>query len=73
MMMLGAAMTMTSYVDTPAPTAVGLANPASASCVERGGIIAIRDDTGGQVGYCTLPDGRVIEEWALFRAEGPNG
>jgi putative hemolysin len=73
LMMMGAAMTMASCVDTPAPTAVGLANPASAYCVERGGTIAIRDEAGGQVGYCSLPDGRVIEEWTLFRSEGPNG
>jgi putative hemolysin len=70
---LGAAMTMASCVDTPAPPAVGLANPASASCAEKGGTIAIRDEADGQVGYCSLPDGRVIEEWALFRAESPGG
>ena len=73
--LLGAALTLAGCADTaappPAPPPVGLANPASAFCIEKGGTLDIRDEAGGQVGYCTLPDGRVIEEWALFRTEGP--
>lgn len=51
----------------PAPEAIGIANPASEHCVKLGGKLEIRSETGGQVGYCHLPDGRVVEEWALFR------
>jgi Putative hemolysin len=62
---------------TPAPApperAIGLPNPASAYCVEQGGRVEIRDGAGGQVGYCHLPDGRVVEEWELFRASRPGG
>ncbi|HNU95817.1 MAG TPA: DUF333 domain-containing protein [Candidatus Magasanikbacteria bacterium] len=47
----------------------GLANPASVNCVDVGGILEIKDETDGQVGYCTLPGGKVCEEWALFRGE----
>ncbi len=53
---------------TPTPTPTGLANPASEYCASLGGRTEIRDETGGQVGYCRLPDGSVTEEWALYRA-----
>lgn len=46
---------------------VGLANPASTFCVERGGELEIRDEEEGQVGYCHLSDGTVVEEWKFFR------
>ena len=50
--------------------AVGLANPASVHCIERGGRLEIRQGAeGNESGWCHLPDGRVVEEWALFRAE----
>ncbi len=48
----------------------GLANPASAYCVEQGGNVEIRKESSGEVGYCHLPEGRVVEEWAFFRARG---
>lgn len=54
--------------DDAAPDAApGLANPASQYCVSLGGRLEIRKETDGEVGYCHLPDGRVVEEWALFR------
>jgi putative hemolysin len=47
---------------------VGIANPASVACVKRGGRLEIRTaPDGGQIGYCHLRNGRVCEEWALFR------
>jgi putative hemolysin len=50
------------------PTAIGMANPASVHCQKVGGKLEIRTGKdGGQYGLCTLPDGRVCEEWALFR------
>lgn len=59
----------------PAPTASpteappGMANPASQFCVEQGYQSEIRDEAGGQVGYCLFPDGSECEEWAFFRGE----
>lgn len=50
---------------------VGMANPASVHCVEQGGKVEIRKGPDGQTGYCHLPDGRVVEEWVLFRASHP--
>lgn len=48
--------------------AVKLANPASEHCVKLRGTVEIRKEANGEVGYCHLPDGRVIEEWELFRS-----
>jgi len=48
--------------------AVGMANPASVHCFKAGGRVEIRKEAAGDVGYCHLPDGRVIEEWKFFRA-----
>jgi hypothetical protein len=62
-----------SSSDEPSDTtAAGLANPASEFCVEQGGTLEIVDEEGGQVGYCTLPDGTRVEEWAYFRENSPD-
>lgn len=53
--------------DTTAPTQ--LANPASVFCVEQGGTVEIVDESGGQVGYCNLPDGTRVEEWEYYRSQ----
>ncbi|WP_442582757.1 putative hemolysin [Mesorhizobium sp. ASY16-5R] len=46
----------------------GMANPASVHCGEIGGRSEIRTAAdGSQYGVCNMPDGRVCEEWALFR------
>lgn len=52
---------------------IGMANPASANCVKLGGRLEIRRGADGDSGYCYLPDGRVVEEWALFRAGSAPG
>ncbi len=46
-----------------------IANPASDNCKKLGGTLEIKDEMAGQVGYCTLPNGKVCEEWALLRGE----
>ncbi|AZV20677.1 MULTISPECIES: DUF333 domain-containing protein [unclassified Mesorhizobium] len=47
---------------------VGMANPASVHCVDIGGRLVIRKDkAGNEYGFCGLPNGRLCEEWALFR------
>ena len=45
-----------------------IANPASEHCVKIGGKVEIRKETNGEVGYCHLPDGSIVEEWKLFRS-----
>ena len=52
----------------PAP---GMANPASVYCMKQGGTLEMREEAGGTVGYCRLPDGTLIEEWAYFRDHNP--
>ncbi|KMO44545.1 hypothetical protein VQ03_02575 [Methylobacterium tarhaniae] len=49
------------------PLALALGNPASAYCTSIGGRLEIRNEAKGETGYCHLPDGRVVEEWQLFR------
>lgn len=51
---------------------IGMPNPASKFCLEQGGRLEIRDGANGQVGFCRLPDGRVIEEWEFFHANQPS-
>jgi putative hemolysin len=47
---------------------VGVANPASVSCIKHGGVVEMhKDKMGGEYGVCHFTDGRVCEEWALFR------
>ncbi len=58
--------------ETPAaspapPPVVGMANPASVACVDGGGTLRIYDTPEGQIGMCSTRDGRVCEEWSLFR------
>ena len=50
------------------PGAWALANPASVFCAKSGGKSEIRKGPRGQYGVCRLPDGRVVDEWAYFRA-----
>lgn len=54
------------------PPKIGSPNPASQYCVEQGGKLEIKNEANGQVGYCHLPNGQVIEEWKLFRDNQAN-
>ena len=58
---------------TPEPAAatggVGLANPASVNCVERGGRLEMVEGPGGTAGVCLFGDGSRCEEWRFFRGE----
>ncbi|HQX11726.1 MAG TPA: DUF333 domain-containing protein [Thermoflexales bacterium] len=47
---------------------IGLANPASVYCGQRGNKLEIRTAAdGSQTGICVFPDGASCEEWAYFR------
>lgn len=48
---------------------IGMANPASVYCVKMKGTIEITKTPIGSTGYCVLPNGERIEEWALFRRD----
>ena len=48
---------------------VGMANPASAFCEQKGGKSEIRkNEDGSEYGMCHLPDGSEVEEWEYYRA-----
>ncbi|OTG66372.1 I78 family peptidase inhibitor [Acinetobacter silvestris] len=72
-----ATLTLTACANTAHKTdlkpKVGMANPASQYCIDQGGKIEIKTDaSGGQVGYCQLSNGQVVEEWAFFRESQAN-
>lgn len=48
-----------------------LANPASQYCLAVGGEIDSVKTAAGEDGYCTLPSGERIDEWALYRRNTP--
>lgn len=65
---LAAMLVLSGCTSAEKPKPIGMPNPASTYCVKQGGTLEIRTESGGQVGYCHLPDGRVVEEWTLFRS-----
>lgn len=71
LMMVGLAGCATQNSETTSPK-VGMANPASQYCTQQGGKLELRNESQGQVGYCHLANGQVVEEWALFRASQSN-
>lgn len=68
---LGGCQHLSPPEPAPATPMLGMANPASQFCVQQGGRLRIVRTAQGEVGLCTLPDGREVEEWALFRAHHP--
>lgn len=62
----------TTEVKTPEPKPLGMANPASVYCDKIGGTSIVKKDSrGNEVGYCRLADGKVVDEWELFRSAHP--
>lgn len=51
----------------PQPPRPAMANPASVNCAKLGGRHATRKSPGGEIGMCVFKDGRICEEWALYR------
>ncbi|TJV40308.1 MAG: DUF333 domain-containing protein [Mesorhizobium sp.] len=65
---LAALSSMPIHASAAAQKPVGMTNPASVHCGEIGGRLTIRKDkAGNEYGFCRLPNGRLCEEWALFR------
>ncbi len=62
-----AADTMTTDV-TEAVAAIGMPNPAAEYCVKIGGEHKVVQEDAGEVGYCHLKDGQVVNAWDYFRA-----
>ncbi|MDO6545392.1 putative hemolysin [Photobacterium sanguinicancri] len=62
-------LTACSEAEKPQENQPSMANPASEFCVEQGGAVVIKDEESGQVGYCKLSDGRLVEEWAFMNEQ----
>ncbi|ELW1645686.1 MULTISPECIES: putative hemolysin [Enterobacter] len=68
---LAACTTTKTPPDAPAPPQLGMANPASVYCLEKGGEqIPIQSPQGVRT-ECKLPGGEVIDEWDLYRRDHP--
>lgn len=53
---------------------IGLANPSSVNCIDKGGTLDIlKKDDGGEYGVCVFEDNMQCEEWALFYGFCPVG
>ncbi|MBE1275433.1 DUF333 domain-containing protein [Enterovibrio baiacu] len=69
-MSLGALLIGCSATEESTSTApsLNMANPASVYCDSVGGTSKTRkDEAGNAMSMCQLPDGTVVEEWALYR------
>lgn len=64
-----AALLAACSAQTGKPRQIGMANPASVYCEKIGGKLDIVKGPDGESGYCILPSGERIEEWALYRRD----
>ncbi|EPM2310817.1 DUF333 domain-containing protein [Escherichia albertii] len=62
-----------SQPDAPKPPYVGMANPASVYCQQKGGTLIPVQTPQGVSNNCKLLDGETIDEWALWRRDHPAG
>ncbi|MEX9253131.1 putative hemolysin [Pseudenterobacter timonensis] len=61
----------TAKQEEPAQPPIGMANPASVYCVQKGGELVPVQSPQGVSSNCKLPDGKIIEEWDLYRQDHP--
>ena len=48
-----------------------MANPASQNCIAHGGHLTIQQTSQGARGFCSLADGRTLDEWEYFHQTHP--
>jgi putative hemolysin len=56
--------------DAPPPN-IGMANPASVYCQQKGGTLVPVQTPQGVRSDCKLPGGETLDEWALWRRDHP--
>ncbi|ENE1845912.1 DUF333 domain-containing protein [Salmonella enterica] len=61
-----------SQPDAPRAPRIGMPNPAAVYCEQQGGTLMPMQTPQGVRSDCKLPDGEVIDEWALWRRDHPN-
>lgn len=59
--------------EAPKPPQIGMANPASVYCQQKGGTLIPVQTAQGVSNNCKLPGGETIDEWALWRRDHPAG
>ncbi|MCB5363360.1 DUF333 domain-containing protein [Pusillimonas sp. CC-YST705] len=72
---IGAAALLLAACTVTGPDPVltlGLPNPASVYCIERGGTLDIKESPQGDVTTCVLSDGTRVDEWEFYRQNHPN-
>ncbi len=62
-----------SQPEAPKPPQIGMANPASVYCQQKGGTLIPVSTAQGVSNNCKLPGGETIDEWALWRRDHPAG
>ncbi|EJN4182276.1 DUF333 domain-containing lipoprotein YoaF [Escherichia coli] len=62
-----------SQPEVPKPPQIGMANPASVYCQQKGGTLIPVSTAQGVSNNCKLPGGETIDEWALWRRDHPAG
>lgn len=62
-----------SQPEAPKPPQIGMANPASVYCQQKGGTLIPVQTAQGVSNNCKLPGGETIDEWALWRQDHPAG
>ncbi|EJF3558139.1 DUF333 domain-containing lipoprotein YoaF [Escherichia coli] len=60
-----------SQPEAPKPPQIGMANPASVYCQQKGGTLIPVSTAQGVSNNCKLPGGETIDEWALWRRDHP--
>lgn len=65
------AIFITSKIETEKN--IGLPNPASVNCQEKGGQLEIKELSQGQIGFCLFEDGSQCEEWDLYNNRCESG
>lgn len=58
-----------SQPEAPKPPQIGMANPASVYCQQKGGTLIPVQTAQGVSNNCKLPGGETIDEWALWRRD----
>lgn len=48
-----------------------MANAASQNCIAHGGHLTVKQTSQGAKGYCSLTDGRTLDEWEYFQQTNP--
>ena len=61
----------TTEPEAPVPPKVGMANPASVYCEQKGGTLVAVQTPQGVKSDCKLPNREVIDEWSLWRRDHP--